>query len=205
MEIGQPIDLPQSSVRLYDLSNYSFGTKNQQPDGDQNVSAQLRLLKQNYERTGLQKTVEAILLVHNHGHPHVLLLQTTSSLFRLPGGPINPGEREEISLSSQLSEKLAIVSDNVINTWNIGECISIWWRPNFETFMYPYIPPHITRPKEEKRIYIVHLPEHFMFTIPKNMKLLAVPLFELYDNSLRYGPIISSIPHIISRFQILYC
>lgn len=29
----------------------------------------------------------------------------------------------------------------------IGECVAIWWRPNFETVMYPYCPPHITKPK----------------------------------------------------------
>ena len=29
----------------------------------------------------------------------------------------------------------------------VGECVAIWWRPNFETIMYPYCPPHITKPK----------------------------------------------------------
>jgi cleavage and polyadenylation specificity factor subunit 5 len=30
-----------------------------------------------------------------------------------------------------------------------------------------------------------------MLSVPKNMKLLAVPLFELYDNTARYGPQLS--------------
>jgi hypothetical protein len=29
----------------------------------------------------------------------------------------------------------------------IGECAGVWWRPNFETLMYPYCPPHINKPK----------------------------------------------------------
>ncbi len=29
----------------------------------------------------------------------------------------------------------------------IGECAAMWWRPNFETLLYPYSPPHITKPK----------------------------------------------------------
>lgn len=29
----------------------------------------------------------------------------------------------------------------------IGKCVAVWWRPNFETIMYPYCPPHITKPK----------------------------------------------------------
>ena len=37
--------------------------------------------------------------------------------------------------------------------------------------------------------------------MPKNMKLLAVPLFELYDNTGRYGPQLSAIPHLLSRYK----
>lgn len=40
-----------------------------------------------------------------------------------------------------------------------------------------------------------------MLSVPKNMKLLAVPLFELYDNTARYGPQLSSIPHYLSRYR----
>jgi cleavage and polyadenylation specificity factor subunit 5 len=94
---------------------------------------------------------------------------------------------------------------------------------------YPYVPAHISKPKERKGIFLVDLPEtrkcdlhgpngfglwvltgrfFFLslgiFSVPKNMNLLAVPLFELYDNSARYGPIISSIPHLISRFNFVY-
>jgi cleavage and polyadenylation specificity factor subunit 5 len=38
-------------------------------------------------------------------------------------------------------------------------------------------------------------------SVPKNMKLLAVPLFELYDNAQRYGPQLSAIPHLLSRYN----
>ena len=40
-----------------------------------------------------------------------------------------------------------------------------------------------------------------MLSVPKNMKILAVPLFELYDNSARYGPQLSAIPHYLSRYR----
>ncbi|KAJ0719976.1 putative Bile acid:sodium symporter/arsenical resistance protein Acr3 [Helianthus annuus] len=66
-------------------------------------------------------------------------------------------------------------------------CVAVWWRPNFETIMYPYCPPHITKPKECKKLYVVHLSEREYFAVPKNLKLLAVPLFELYDNVQRTG------------------
>lgn len=38
--------------------------------------------------------------------------------------------------------------------------------------------------------------------VPRNLRLIAVPLFDLYDNAPRYGPIISSIPVLLSRFRL---
>jgi cleavage and polyadenylation specificity factor subunit 5 len=43
-----------------------------------------------------------------------------------------------------------------------------------------------------------------VLSVPKNMKLLAVPLFELYDNAQRYGPALSAIPHLLSRYNFEY-
>ena len=43
-----------------------------------------------------------------------------------------------------------------------------------------------------------------VLSVPKNMKLLAVPLFELYDNTARYGPQLSAIPHLLSRYNFEY-
>lgn len=37
------------------------------------------------------------------------------------------------------------------------------------------------------------------FAVPKNYKLVAGPLVELYDNSQGYGPIISSLPQALCR------
>ena len=42
--------------------------------------------------------------------------------------------------------------------------------------------------QECKKLFIVHLSEREYFAVPKNLKLLAVPLFELYDNvQVRYS------------------
>jgi len=43
-----------------------------------------------------------------------------------------------------------------------------------------------------------------LFAVPKNYKLVAAPLFELYDNAPGYGPIISSLPQLLSRY-IMMC
>jgi cleavage and polyadenylation specificity factor subunit 5 len=104
----------------------------------------------------------------------------------------------------------------------VGECVATWYRPHFEETLYPYVPPHITRPKETRRIFVVHLPEKCYFAarpcapwrvlspalkfpfsqVPKNLKLLAVPLFELFQNE-RYGSVIGSVPQVLSRFPLL--
>jgi cleavage and polyadenylation specificity factor subunit 5 len=31
------------------------------------------------------------------------------------------------------------------------------------------------------------------------MKLHAIPVYELYDNAARYGPLFAGIPHILSK------
>lgn len=38
-----------------------------------------------------------------------------------------------------------------------------------------------------------------MLGVPLNMKLLAIPIHEFYDNTQRYGPQLSAIPHLLSR------
>ena len=48
------------------------------------------------------------------------------------------------------------------------------------------------------------LPERAMFAVPRNYKLVAAPLFELYDNSNGYGPVISTLPQNLSRFSYVY-
>ncbi|KAH7557618.1 hypothetical protein JRO89_XS11G0191700 [Xanthoceras sorbifolium] len=154
-----------------------------------------------YMKEGMRTSVEAILLVQEHNHPHILLLQIGNTFCKLPGGRLKPGENEIEGLKRKLTSKLGANSPALVPDWQIGECVAIWWRPNFETIMYPYCPPHITKPKECKKLFLVHLSEREYFAVPKNLKLLAVPLFELYDNVQRYGPVISTIPQQLSRFQ----
>ena len=49
--------------------------------------------------------------------------------------------------------------DGVPQEWVIEDCIGTWWRPNFEQPQYPYVPPHITKPKEQKKLFLVQLGE----------------------------------------------
>ncbi|KAI8848761.1 cleavage and polyadenylation specific factor 5 [Chytridium lagenaria] len=199
--------MTQPTVTLHPLSGYTFGQKEAQPEEDPSVAARLNRLQSEYEKQGMRHTVEGVLVVHEHGHPHVLMLQIAETFFKLPGDSLKPGEDEVEGLKARLNAKLAPVKDGMLeeaNDWEVGELLAVWWRPNFETYMYPYIPAHITKPKEMKKIYLVHLPEKKLLSVPKNMRTAAVPLFELYDNAARYGPQLSALAHLLSRFNFVY-
>lgn len=51
-----------------------------------------RILLSRYSKEGIRRSVEAVILVHDHNHPHVLLLQLGSAFFKLPGGRLRLGE-----------------------------------------------------------------------------------------------------------------
>ncbi|KGG53016.1 hypothetical protein DI09_117p10 [Mitosporidium daphniae] len=148
------------------------------------------------------QSVEAMLIIHQYTHPHVLLLQKGNN-FALPGGRLLLGEDQSEGLSRILSDQLAPQSSSKFTTWNISDCLSVWYRPGFENKFYPYPLPHITIPKEEKRLYLVHLPESQLFSIPLGMTLVAIPFFELYENANRFGPLIASVPYLISRYHLI--
>ncbi|KAJ7207975.1 cleavage and polyadenylation specific factor 5 [Mycena pura] len=197
-----------NTIALYPLSNFTFSTKDAQPEEDPSVSARLQRLQNNYEDFGMRRTVEGILVVHDHGHPHILMLQIANAFFKLPGDYLLPGEDEISGLKKRLDDRLAPPQSSGPaadgGDWEIGDCLAQWWRPNFETFMYPFVPAHITKPKECKKLFLVQMPEKKVLAVPKNMKLLAIPLFELYDNAARYGPQLSAIPHLLSRYNFIY-
>ncbi|GKZ82081.1 hypothetical protein AnigIFM56816_006611 [Aspergillus niger] len=194
------------TIRLYPLSNYTFGTKETQPEEDPSVLARLKRLEEHYDLHGMRRTCEGVLVCHEHNHPHVLMLQIANAFFKLPGDYLHFEDDEVEGFKKRLNERLAPVGsqfsgEGVNEDWEIGDTLAQWWRPNFETFMYPFLPGHVTRPKECKKLYFIQLPKKKVLSVPKNMKLLAVPLFELYDNTARYGPQLSAIPHLLSRYN----
>ncbi|PGH21337.1 hypothetical protein AJ80_03388 [Polytolypa hystricis UAMH7299] len=202
---GFSANQPQT-IRLYPLSNYTFGTKETQPEEDPSVIARLKRLEEHYDQHGMRRTCEGVLVCHEHNHPHVLMLQIANAFFKLPGDYLKHDDDEVEGFKARLNERLAPVGsqftgEGVNEDWEIGDTLAQWWRPNFETFMYPFLPGHVTRPKECKKLYFIQLPKKKVLSVPKNMKLLAVPLFELYDNTARYGPQLSAIPHLLSRYN----
>ena len=69
MSFSQPL------VTLYPLSNYTFGTKEPLFEKDTNISQRFQRMREEFETLGMRRSVEGVLLVHEHNLPHVLLLQ----------------------------------------------------------------------------------------------------------------------------------
>ncbi|XP_050215982.1 pre-mRNA cleavage factor Im 25 kDa subunit 1 isoform X3 [Mercurialis annua] len=166
--------------------------------GDQDSVVDIYPLS-SYLAHGLRTCVEAVILVELFKHPHVLVLQVKNSIFKLPGGRLRPGESDIGGLKRKLARKLSANEDQT--DWEVGECLGKWWKPDFETLLYPYLPPTVKKPKECTKVFLVRLPVSCKFIVPKNLKLLAVPLCQLYENPKTYGQVISGVPQLLSKFS----
>ncbi|KAK2645293.1 hypothetical protein Ddye_020488 [Dipteronia dyeriana] len=187
-------------VDIYPLSNYYFGSKDAIPFKDETLADRLLRMKSNYVVHGLRTCVEAVILVELFKHPHLLLLQIRNSIFKLPGGRLRPGESDIDGLKRKLTRKLSLNGDGNEIGWEVGECLGMWWKPDFETLLFPYLPPNVKQPKECTKLFLVKLPVSRKFIVPKNLKLLAVPLCQIHENHKTYGPIIPGVPQLLSKF-----
>ena len=68
------------------------------------MPARFQRMRDEFDRIGMRRSVEGVLLVHEHGLPHVLLLQLGTTFFKLPGGELNAGEDEVEGLKRLLTE-----------------------------------------------------------------------------------------------------
>lgn len=67
------------------------------------MAKQIERLQLEYELKGMRTTVEAAFVVHDHGHPHLLVLEVAKGVFQLPGGALERGEDEVVGLQKRAS------------------------------------------------------------------------------------------------------
>ncbi|KAG8563259.1 hypothetical protein GDO81_015991 [Engystomops pustulosus] len=99
----KPLTL-ERTINLYPLTNYTFGTKEPLYEKDSSVAARFQRMREEFDKIGMRRTVEGVLIVHEHRLPHVLLLQLGTTFFKLPGGELNPGEDEVEGLKRLMTE-----------------------------------------------------------------------------------------------------
>lgn len=200
------------SCDVFGISNYNFGTKEVEVEYD--GPSDREEVKKRYESEGMARKTRAVILVHLHNHPHLLLLkskaaadkETTKSgaaLFQLPGGLLETGESESEGLQRILAGLLSPLKDQPGEavSYSVVDSLATLWRPNFEEKMFPYLPVHVSYPKESTKIFLVGLSGEGALAVPKSFELRAVPMYELFDNP-SYGALLGSIPQLLSRFKL---
>ncbi len=204
-------DLNLSSVDVYELSNYTFGRKDRESRSfglrAKSREEEKKHFTERYAELGLRRSVAAVLLVHEHRFAHVLLLQRADGTgdFFLPGGRLRPGESDFEGLTRKLQAKLTPDGTPKAEGLEVGELLSNWYRIECGGRFYPYLPAHVTAPKEELHVYEVPLPESFAFSVPRNMQLVAIPVYDLFNDPDTYGNVIAAVPSLISRIHKNYC
>jgi hypothetical protein len=150
----------------------------------------------------------------SNSNTHALILNPSGV------GVVSPNE------DSQPPAAPAAPASQVESLFRVGEVLALWHRPSFDRPMYPYIPPHVTQVKETRTIFLIHVTMQDITsgglmlnvggggsnrrgggssTSNQQMELVAVPLFELFDNAGKYGVVASGIPHAVSRLHVNFC
>lgn len=74
--------------------------------------------------------------------------------------------RAEIEgLKRKLTGNLSPTNPALQSPWDVSECAGMYWRPNFDTLFFPYLPTHVTKPKECKKLFVVPLADKGMFAV----------------------------------------
>ncbi|CDI87420.1 mRNA cleavage factor-like protein, putative [Eimeria praecox] len=200
---------------VFPESNYSFESDSTLGNkwGSGSEEEFLKKRQDAYMREGTRRSVAAIFLVHRAEYPHVLLLldqqqQKHSLLMFKYKTWQKPREVLHAKLTKYLIKpeqcsKRKWVAQQLLNEgpdMEVGEFLGEWWRGDFDDELVPYLPPHVTRPKERVRVHQVQLPHRCSFRIPTGFCLTVVPIFELCVG--RVGLAISGLSHLLARFSI---
>lgn len=70
-------------VTLYPMSCIKKRTKGKQFERERTVADRFARYERQYYEEGIRRTIDAIVLVHDHGHPHVLMLHIDHKFWKL--------------------------------------------------------------------------------------------------------------------------
>lgn len=156
-------------------------------------------------REGMRRTVKAVFIVHQNDVPHFLVFQKNSGSGLVPflfGGKLQEGEAEKDGLTRILRTFIMKSKSAEECEWRVGDLMTKFWRPEFDDRVYSFIPPHVTRPKEEISIFQVVLPPKCVFALREGMSITAIPIYDLVKNAQTMPPIIAALPSLVTRFTL---
>jgi cleavage and polyadenylation specificity factor subunit 5 len=156
-----------TTTTLYNLEEYTFGIGAKKLKSHSSHASDVAARRRaRFQREGTRRSVRAVVLVHSHEHPHVLLLQRKEDgALRLPGGALRPGEEDQAGLARKLSAQLASASLDPPQ-WDVGLFLGQLWRAapfdddalDADHTLFPYIAPHVSKPRECVKVFLVSLP-----------------------------------------------
>ena len=165
-----------------------------------------KALRDRWLKQGMRRTIHLVLMSHGNGIPHVLVLRSLSH--RNKWGLVKCEAEQGISdldaINATLKRCLLKSETTDVCQWTVGtECIAQFWRPEFDEFIYPYLPAHVSRPKEQLKMFIVLLPPRCVVKVVPDSALEVVPLSEIEKGGIAgFGSLLGAVPALISRFPI---
>ncbi|MES1909530.1 MAG: hypothetical protein MHM6MM_002253 [Cercozoa sp. M6MM] len=201
LEARRPIlDVPH-------VGGLSLALKGPQPVQDRSAREMHLRHEREYRERGLRRVVEALIIVHDRGHPHLVLQRLgddRKAFFRLPGGALRANESELSGMQRKLRARLMPDDLTAPFRFNIRACVSTWWQTEFDGPLYPYLPPHCSAPKEVRKLFLVEVPPKELLVCPGNYRLVAVPFMDLHDSAKRFGTVIAAVPTLLSNYEFRF-
>jgi cleavage and polyadenylation specificity factor subunit 5 len=154
---------------------------------------------------GMRRTARAVFITHTDGIAHLVVFRqlTPSGEYQyLCGGKLAEGESEKDGLSRHLRSVIMKDKSSDSCEWKVGEMLAKFYRPEFDERIYPYIPPHVTRPKEEISLFQVVLPPRCVFALRAGESIAAIPMHEIFKSPDNFPSLIAAIPELMSRFTV---
>lgn len=186
---------------LHKASDYQFGHSTEEEEKDTPKVPPMEKLRRKFSAEGTVKAVRCIILVHEHNHPNIMLLRNReTNEIAIPGGRLIAGEDDETGIHRILQKKLFPLNSDI----EIGEHVATWFRPQFSEYMYPYLPAHITTPKEIEKWYVVSLPKGSKLRSQAKNEPVFLPFYQINGNPDWQGKPLGEVPVIMSRFDFRY-
>lgn len=160
-------------------------------------------LKAYNDSYGTRRYLQFLIVVAGEKEPIVMVFKDKDQSM-LPGGYLNHDESEE-----EGGKRLLKVlfnheddDDNPDSEMTVGETVGRWWRTDLKPNVYPYLPRHVTRPKELVKVVLVNLPKRKNFQFPETFRTFhPCVLVDLYDVG---EPELRAIPLFLSSFIFNY-
>lgn len=104
--------------------------------------------------------------------------------------------------ANRVLRSLLLKSDESDRTeWVTGEVIGQLWRPEFDDVILPYLPPHVSRPKENIKLLRVTLPPRCVLACSDRERLEFVSVSDIRSGGPdEYNDVLRSLPLLLSRY-----